>query len=399
MLRSVPTKDVAVEETAAVSLISPYDYHVVRSYLEQCEDLAILADVIGITASSLDMAVLASVADTLHYHMKAFRAIGAFDPLLGRVAMRYAAIRTVRFPERELLLSLQNLARTARPEGQLQQMLSYDLNRLDQKSAIAACSPASDNMGEVMQHDSTCSDDEIERILSSGTSMDRQMMSRVLRKIVRNLEEHVGKGYRQLENHPTWFWRLRNFDEATFDMVVHEWMESCFMACQLYTLQTAIPPLVASSCVELSTVMDVLRNTITTIKVTQVLEPATIALDILNLILPSGLSATSCSPRDAYRYRTEQYKLCFRSDSRIVSCIVEVADYVSSTPSMPMQQAVSSLLTSELVISIVKQHIVSDSNCLSKLKTGHSSQNVFYECFESLLHSLLDPFGRWREYC
>jgi hypothetical protein len=192
---SVPTKDMSVEETGAVSLISSYDYHVVRSYLEQCEDLAILADVIGITASSLDVAVLASVADTLHYHMKAFRAIGAFDPLLGRLATRYAAIRTVKFPERELLLSLQNLACTAQPKGQLLQLLSYDLSRLDQKNAVAACSPASDNMGEVMQHTGTCSDDEVERVLSSGTNMDQQMMSRVLRKIMDSSKTtQVGSG-------------------------------------------------------------------------------------------------------------------------------------------------------------------------------------------------------------
>ncbi|KAH3986935.1 mediator of RNA polymerase II transcription subunit 12 [Parastagonospora nodorum] len=391
----VPTKDISVEETAAVSLISCYDYHVVRSYLEQCEDLAILADVIGITASSLDMAVLASVADTLLYHMKTFRAIGAFDPLLGRLAMRYAAIRTVRFPERELLLSFQNLARTAQPDGQLLQLLAYDLSRLDQKNAVAACSPASDNMGEVMQHAGTCSDDEIERILSSGTSMDQNMMSRVLRKLVRNLEEHVDKGYRQFENHPAWFWRLRNFDEATFDVVLREWLETSIMACQLHILQIAIPPLVASSCMELSSFLDILRSCLANAKATQVLEPVTIAIDVLRLLLPSGLSAMSCSSQDAYRYRTEQYKLCFTSDTRIIHCIGEVADLVLSTQSNSMLQTVSSLLSSETVLSIVKEHVVSDPDCLSKMKTGQSGQASFNTCFKTLLNGLLDPSGQW----
>ena len=381
-----------------MSLISCYDYHVIRSYLEQCEDLAILADVIGITASSLDMAVLASVADTLLYHMKTLRAIGAFDPLLGRLAMRYAAIRTARFPERELLLSLQNLARTAQPDGQLLQLLTYDLSRLDQKNAVAACSPASDNMGEVMQHVGTCSDDEIERILSSGTSMDQNMMSRVLRKLVRNLEEHVDKGYRQFENHPAWFWRLRNFDEATFDVVLHEWLETSIMACQLHILQIAIPPLVASSCMELSKFLDILRSCLTTTKAIQVLEPATIAIEALRLLLPSGLSAISCSSQDAYRYRTEQYKLCFTSDTRIIHCIGEVAGLVLSTPSDSTLKAVSSLLSSDTVLSIVKEHVVSDPDCLSKMKMGQSGQASFNTCFKTLLNGLLDPSGQWCEY-
>ena len=76
-LSSVPTKDPAVEETAAVSLITPHDFHTVRSYLEQFEDVPLLADVVNIVTSSLDPSVLASATDTMHYHLKAFRAIGA----------------------------------------------------------------------------------------------------------------------------------------------------------------------------------------------------------------------------------------------------------------------------------------------------------------------------------
>jgi mediator of RNA polymerase II transcription subunit 12 len=390
----VPTKDVSVEETAAVSLMLPCEYHIIRSYLEQCDDLAILADVVGITASSLDMAVLASVTDTLHYHMKAFRAIGAFDPLLGRVVMRYAAIRTVRFPERELLLVLQSLARTAQPDGQLLQLIAYDLSRLEQKNAMAACSPASDNMGEVMQHTGTYSDDEIERILSSGTSMDQQMMARVLRKIVCNLEEHVSKGYRHYENYPSWFWRLRSFDEATFEVVLREWLESCLVTSHLHTLRTAVPSLVASSCMDLSILLDILRDSITTTKRAQIVEPATVAIEVLLIILPSASPATSCSSQDAYRYRMEQHKLCFDSNTRVVSCISEVVQVVSAGSSVYIPQEVWSLLSSELVVSIVKQHIVSAPDCLSKMMAEHARQGASGECFQRLLHSLLDPSGR-----
>jgi mediator of RNA polymerase II transcription subunit 12 len=396
MLCSVPTKDSSVEKRDAVSLISCYDYHVVRSYLERSEDLAILADVVGITTSSLDPAVLASVADTLLYHMKAFRAIGAFDPLFGRVAMRYAAVRTVRFPERELLLSLQNLARAAQPEGQLLQLLSYDLSRLDQKNSIAACSPASDNMGEVMQHTGTYSDDEIERILSSGTSMDQQMMARVLRKIICNLEEHVNKGYQQYDNYSTWFWRLRSFDEPTFDLVLHEWLDSCFVACQMQTLRIAVPCLVASSCMPLGSFVDSLRACISGNKRGQLVDACTVAIDGLRILLPTKALIRTCTPQDAYRYRTEQNKLCFDSDTRIVLCIGEVAELVSFTSSQPANKALSTLMSSDPVLSIVKRHIVSDTDCLSRLKVAQPGANPS-SCFKSLLVNLLDPFGQSRK--
>jgi mediator of RNA polymerase II transcription subunit 12 len=394
---SIPTKDVSTEETAAVSLMLPCEYHIIRSYLEQCDDLAILADVVGITASSLDTVVLASVADTLHHHMKAFRAIGAFDPLLGRVVMRYAAIRTVRFPERDLLLALQSLARTAQPDGQLLQLLAYDLSRLEQKNAMVACSPASDNMGEVMLHTGTCSDDEIERILSSGTSMDQQMMARVLRKIVCNLEEHVSKGYRHFENYTSWFWRLRSFDEGTFDVVLHEWLNSCLVTLHLHTLRIAVPSLVASSCMNLSNLLEILRSSIISTKREQIEDPAAVAIEVLLMILPSALSTTSCSSQDAYRYRTEQHKLCFDPDTRVVSCIAEVLQLVSTGTSVRIAQAVRSLLSNEQVVSILKQNIVFTPDCLSKLMAEHAHQGASGECFQRLLLNLLDPSGRRRE--
>lgn len=84
-LYSIPTKDSSVEETAAVSLLTPWDFHTVRSYLERFGDLAILADIVGVATTSLDSSVLASAADTINYHARTFRAIGAFDPLLSLI--------------------------------------------------------------------------------------------------------------------------------------------------------------------------------------------------------------------------------------------------------------------------------------------------------------------------
>jgi mediator of RNA polymerase II transcription subunit 12 len=394
---SIPTKDPSMEEAAAVSRLSIYDYHTIRSYLEQCDDLAILADVVGIAASSLDSAVLASIADTLHYHLKAFRAIGAFDPLFGRVAMRYAAIRTVRFPERELLLSLQNLARVVQPDGQLLQVLSYDLSRLDHKNSIAACSPASDNMGEVMQHTVTHSDDEIERILSSGTSMDQQMMARVLRKIICNLEEHISKGYLQLENHPTWFWRLRSFDEPTFDGVLHDWLSSCLVGSHVRTLRVAVPPLVASGCMTLSSFLDVLRTYVAKSKSGQFTDSSVTALEGLRLLLHSDIIPEYCLPQDAYRYRLEQYKLCFASDARIADCIGEVAELVYSTVSQNIEQKVSKLFSHKSVVSLMQHNIATGSGYLQKIKAGQPGWAGARSCFKSLLVRLLDPVGNLRK--
>jgi len=389
----VPTKDPSIEETAAISLITPRDFHLVRYWLEQFGDLAILADVIGIATSSLDSAVLATAADTLNYHFKAFRTIGALDPLFGRLAMRYAAIRTVRYPERELLLSLQNLARVVRPDGQMSQLIFYDLSRLDQKNSVAACSPASDSMGDVMQHKGTFSDDEIERILSSGTSMDQQMMARVFRKIVSNLHDHVAKDYSSFENYSAWFWRLRNFDEAAFDLVLHEWSISCLTAGHSEAIELAVPSLVSAGCMTLMSFLDDMRTCVNRPQDHQVLGIFSTAIAGLRMLLHSGKLVQTCSPQDAYRFRMEQDKLCRNSDDRILLAIAEIVALVTLDSSAARQAELASLLSTTPTLGIVKHHIISNPHCLTTMKVKNSNQMAIDALIMPLLDTLLDCHG------
>ncbi|KAF1830169.1 hypothetical protein BDW02DRAFT_114138 [Decorospora gaudefroyi] len=386
----VPTKDPSVEETAAVSLLTPLEFHIVRSYLERFGDLAILADMVGIATSSLDPSVLASAADTIHYHIKAFRAIGAFDPLFTRVATRYAALRTIRFPDRELLFSLTNLARTSQADGQLSQLLHFDLSQLSQKNSLAACSPASDNMGEVMQTGSF-SDDEIERILSSGTSMDQQMMARVLRKIVGNLEEHLAKDSLHFRPHHGWFHRLRSFDEPTFDMVANEWLILSLMAQRSETLWVALPTLIGSGCMALATFLDTMRACVAKFKSSPTESGFQSALKSLHILLPSESFAQSCSLQDAYRYRLEQRRLCREAEGRLMQCIGEIVGLGSMISPQRAHAQLSNLLCSTPVLLILKDRLISNPATMSKL-----NQEPFSRYFKPSLEALLDPHGHLR---
>lgn len=385
---SVPTKDASVEETAAVSLISPIEFHIVRSYLERFGDLAILADVVGIAASSLDPAVLAAAADTINYHIRAFRAMGACENLFGRIAARYTALRTARFPERELLLSLQNLARVVQADSQLLQLLGNDLSRLDQKNSMAACSPASDNMGEVVQTGSY-SDDEIERILSSGTSMDQQMMARVLRKIINNHHEQVHKGHTHFDSYPLWIHRLRSFDEPTFEMVTNEWLSSTLTAHQIDILRVALPILVGSGCVALHAFLDTLRAAVGNLKTTFSDAGVQAAIEGLRILLPCEILAASCPPQDAYRYRLEQRKL----GARTQHSISEILGLLSTTSSNVIHDQISMLMDSGPMIALMKQWIVADPGSVSRLSRETKGSHITQLC-----NTLLDPFGTFRKY-
>lgn len=389
----MPTKDPHVEETTLVSLITPHDFHVVRSYLEQFQDLPLLADVVNIVASSLDPCVLASAADTIHYHLKSFRAIGAFDSLFARVVNRYAAIRTIRFPERELLLSLSNLTRTLRLDNPLLQLLNYDLSRLDQKNSMAACSPASDNMGEVIYNISSSLEDEIERILSSGNSMDQQVMTRVLRKITGSLQDCVSKGLLQSDSYSGWFYRLRSFDDSTFDVVLNEWVNLCLSNHQVEILFLALPTLVGSGCMPLSGFLDSLRAYLSKTASGQPEIAFRVALEGLQSILPSELLAGTWSMQDRYRYRLEQHNLCYESEARVLQFIGELIELASFLPFQKVGQQLSSLLSCDAVLGIFKHYSLVDVASLAKLKGPSSNASLKKQYLKIPFSILLDPDG------
>ncbi|KAH7126743.1 hypothetical protein B0J11DRAFT_558277 [Dendryphion nanum] len=389
----IPTKDPSLEESGPVSAITLHEFHVVRALLEKFGDLAILADVVGMVATSLDETVLASAADTLHHNYKTFSAIGALEPLFGKIAMRYAAIRTNRFPERELLLSLNDLCRTARADGHLKQAIVYDLSRYEQKNSVAACSPVSDTMADVVSTSAMDSDEEIDRILSSGTSMDYQIMVRVFGKIVNNLEEQLNKGFFPSGNHAIWFHRLRSFDETAFDGILSEWLKSLFVKHSVQLSHAAVPSLVTSGCLTLTRLLEISRGYIGTHKNTNPDLALQMCGHVLDLLLPSEQLSIVCPLQEGYRYRLEQQKFAHNADGVILTLIRDTLESASSSISPGVQQKMSSILSNHRLLAIMRFYATSSVKLLSSaLGIG---EVVFSEqtCHQikALLDRLLDP--------
>ena len=288
MLYRVPMKGQPIETPTPVSTITSSEFYMIRELMEQLGDYSILADILGIVASSSDYAVLSGAADTLNYHVKTFAAIGAFKPLFQRLVGRYTTLRMQRPPEREHSLALADLARTAGADIQLMQLLAFDLTRCEQKASIAACSPASDNMTDIFQSTKMDTDDEIERILTSGTSMDEQIMSRVFNKITTRLEVQLSKGLvTQASNFGSWFYRLRNFDDKAFERLVNQWISRLLFGHAGEVLLTALPTLTAAGCITLSGFVGVSNRCISSLEGKDGVSAATVSLDALNAILPN----------------------------------------------------------------------------------------------------------------
>ncbi|KAF2867173.1 hypothetical protein BDV95DRAFT_582708 [Massariosphaeria phaeospora] len=396
MVERVPTKDPSVEGSGIVCRISPRSFHVVRSYLESFGDFSILADVIGIVATSLDCQVLASAADTLHYNHRAFRTVGAFEPLFDKVAMRYAAIRTVRFPDKDLLVSLKDLAHTARADDQLMQLLAFDLSRYEQKNSAAACSPASDNMADAVPATVSDAEHEIDRILSSGTTMDQQIMTRVFNKIVHNLEELIGKSHPYFENQSVWFHRLRMFNESTFEGILSEWVASLLDNHYTQLLSAALPPLVTSGCLTLSRFLEVTKFCTNKHQSSHPEEALGIYMTSLAAVLPSEQLSTLCQPQDAYRYRLEQQKLCQDPAGRVITALQEMLVLGSGQLSPQGQSRFNRFLSTHPLVTVVRYFAIHDTKFLSRSldMAQSSSSEETASLVKTLLVGLIDPLNQ-----
>lgn len=397
MIEQATSKHSSCEEDVPVSTISPSDFYAIRSYIEDFGDISILADIVGIVSTSTDYNVLAALVDTLHYHYKSLNAIGAFKPLLHKVTSRYTALRNLRFPSREYVLSLLDLARTAKADSQLVQSLQDDLIRCDQRNAIAACSPVSDNMGEAT-HTGVEGDDEIDRILSSGTSMDQQIMSRVFSKITSRLELLISKGMTSPESCASWFHRLRSFEDKAFDKLVADWISSLHMNSQGKVMLAALPSLVTSGCLTLSKFAELSRRSIESRRTSNDDGIIRMCVEALNALLPSENLNRLCPSYDAYRYRLEQRKFCQESNGGVLAFIREALE--TCAPQAPaIDTQISGLLASNRLRSIIRYFGIVDRKSLDEaLGVEASSGEALSLCMKSLLDGLLDPSGSLRKF-
>lgn len=388
----VPTKDPSIQESGPVCTIAAPDFAIVRSYLEDFGDLSILADIIGLVATSLDSRVLTSASDTLLYHEMSFRAIGAFEPLFGKIAMRYAAIRTIRSPEREFLVSLADLCVAANAENHLFQAIAQDLSFCEQKNSIAACSPASDTAADVGPS-RVNSDEDIERVLASGTTMDRQVMTRVFDKILANLEDQIQKGSTPSGNHSVWFCRLRAFDESAFENILDDRLTILLTNHRTTLSRAVLPALVTSRCVTLDHLLKIAKDCVSKRKAISEEDALAVSMDVIDALLPSEQLGQLCSPHEAYRYRLKQWKYLHDTGTSMLQLIAQTLELGAVTLPQNSQEQLNRLLTNERVHGVVRHFVLKDVQLLcSILGIGtRSYSDATQRSFRNMVEKLLDP--------
>lgn len=361
-----------------------------RSYLEYFQDLAILADVVGIIITSHEPSMLGAAADTLHYHHRSFRAIGAFEPLMEKLTAMYTSMRTLQLLERNHLLAIANVARTAFNANQLVQLIHYDIGRLDQRNGIAACSPVSDTMIE----GTTPMDfeEEMERILSSGNSMDQQIMHRLFTRIVNMFEEHAQKKAHLVDSFSTMLSRLRAFDEKTFDAILSDWLGNLLRSDREDILSLVIPALAASKSLDLSQFLEVMYNQLKEYTKGCLANVLKTAIIVISMFLPDDTKTGLFPTPESYKFALELRRLRETNGAALVRLFLLVLHYGIGEQERHM---VAHLLARPQVLDVFQNTALSSPDALKALGDGCRDASESCRSFvSSLLSSLLDPDSR-----
>lgn len=271
-----------------VTAINCEQFRSIRSVLENFEDFSILADIIKICCRSEDINVLTAATDTANHHVDIFMAIGAVDDLFQSLYRRYeetCSQKEFEWPFVESLVDLgSHLPRSAGEVRNLRRALLHH----EKVSCAAACSPISDHMAEALQSAESTFADEVEQVLSSGTSMDKKTLRQMFGTITKRLET----SWADPEQHPSINFaeillRLRSFGAETFEELVRDWLDDLLPFTRRPTLSRILPPFICTAAITLKTVLDRMVIHLTSTAATS--HVAALGLDGLELLMITDL--------------------------------------------------------------------------------------------------------------
>lgn len=276
------------DDDASLIPINLEQFRRVRSVFESLEDFSVLADIVKLCCSSRDVKILTAAADTVNHHIDVFMAIGAVDDLFQSLYQRYEDTCKQKIFERLFVESLVDIGKHLPKSVEEVRKLRGVLLHHEHMFSTAACSPISDHMAESLQSAESAFADEVEQVLTSGTSMDKQTLKQMFATITKRLESSWADSVqRPLISFAELLLRLRNFGSDTFEELVRDWLDDLLPFKHRPNLARILPPFICTATFTLKTVLDrmvlLLANTAATGRV------AALGLDGLELLLITDL--------------------------------------------------------------------------------------------------------------
>lgn len=230
-----------------------------RTILEAAGDYGMLLAIVKLSMKSSNPDLLALCADTINLHLTTFTPLEDVKQLFDAL---FESLRTICEEQgvtsaRALLASLAELANRTPGLQDRGQLLRDELLQCDRSSAIDACSPVSDSMTSHRQDFEGTIYEEIEKMLSGGTSIDPPTMQRLFKTITDRLEDSWSKSAEMQRACVPLLTRLRAFDYHRFDAIMGEWVGQMKSARGHPSLGQTLPLLIGHGCLSLATALKV----------------------------------------------------------------------------------------------------------------------------------------------
>ncbi|KFY50484.1 hypothetical protein V496_09327 [Pseudogymnoascus sp. VKM F-4515 (FW-2607)] len=384
----------ADQEYETATTVTVADFNFTRAVLEATEDLSMLADILKLVSSSSSTQILASIADTLNMHRLTFSAIGALGDLFDTLVSRQCSLGSIQGPESVVLLhSLCALSATIPDAQNVHVQLSRDVARSVRRSAVDACSPVSDHVAEALQKSDGDISDEVDKLLSSGTSMDAPTLKRLFQVLIGQMEASWSKSDSGLQKYAPILERLRTFDTKQFDNLLTPWVEQTILKSDRPDLGHVLGPLISAGCLSFK---DVLKASVSSAQKTRDNgdKPTTsrIAFESLSLVLNRYLDGGIMSVEDAYTLnirRTQAQSKDHLAILKIARTAIEISE-----PSVDNDDVTINLLCQgDAFRRFLQRLVLTEFDCvLEEFVTplAKSQDLHIITCLRAILRGLLD---------
>ncbi|KAI9784733.1 MAG: RNA polymerase II mediator complex subunit [Peltula sp. TS41687] len=341
--------------------ITVLHFVIIRSILEGMRELSVLADIIGLVSGSRNPMVLSSLADTLNYHRTAFEVMGTLQISFETLLQRYQSLRAVKVTDPSLLRSLADLAIRIPRAQHIGRHLHSELNGNVYKGSIAAFSPVSNPTIEMSQSAESDFHEEIERLLSTGTSIDQQTLTRLFKDIITRLE-HISN--RQISMDSSCYInnllvKLRCLDTRGFDELMDAWISHVMKSKPSLTFFHALESMVVSGCLLLGSVTACSVKFLQSKAGTDIeLAQAEVAMGTLQLITSA---ASNIVDQEQYRLQLLQSQFAIDHPTEWLAVLHQAIECVSLAESSNLMTRLKNLLANKANIYRLRTLVIGNT--------------------------------------
>ncbi|KAF2156402.1 hypothetical protein K461DRAFT_291320 [Myriangium duriaei CBS 260.36] len=314
-IRSLVTQPVAGKRPLT---ITPTIFSFVRTIFESALDFRSLATVLYGLIPTATTPLFVELAAVIEQNAAIFAAMGSLDTSTSQLLLTYARIRHLNQLDQISILSMISICRLQPSSlaGQTKR-LEGDLLTFEQLHAAAVCSPASDSMLTV-QNGQINADEDIDRMLSSGNTMDEQMLARLFSAIVERTVKWTVNGSTSLSNPCRWFSQLRAFDTTTFDRHMNNLISKLVANAGTDQVRAILISLVASGCLKFHETLSAFEKRLDSLEATSAPQLARFALGTLQTFLPLKDLDRHSRDIEIYRFRIAQKYTCDQNRATIL---------------------------------------------------------------------------------